>query len=240
MKIKNNKVNYKSFFLISIALLILFLLSFGFKQRENNKKSIKAQKKEKLDLETKTIIDTENSIINVIKEDIGIIHKDKICTIHLFKELGTPTILYVYRDSLSLEQLTDRFYLQVHLKNPTLWNSENNKAFIPLDFNARPKEIVIGDKKFFTFKKEFTHEYLDLGNVKHISTGRFKAGRGKSYSLGKIKIQIAPVDAIILLDGDTVKNGTYTVEAGNHLIESWAPTRELNSCLLYTSPSPRD
>ena len=188
MKIKNNKVNYKSFFLISIALLILFLLSFGFKQRENNKKSIKAQKKEKLDLETKTIIDTENSIINVIKEDIGIIHKDKICTIHLFKELGTPTILYVYRDSLSLEQLTDRFYLQVHLKNPTLWNSENNKAFIPLDFNARPKEIVIGDKKFFTFKKEFTHEYLDLGNVKHISTGRFKAGRGKSYSLGKIKI----------------------------------------------------
>ena len=48
-------------------------------------------------------------------------------------------------------------------------------------------------------------------------------------SVGFIKILFNPSNAIILLDGDTVKNGIYPVSIGSHLVEAWAPTRQLYS-----------
>ncbi len=119
MKIKSNKVNYKSFFIISIALLILFLLSLGFKQRDNNKKA-KSNKKEHLDLEQETILNDNYNLSDVIINKNGIIHQDSICTIYFFKELGTPTLMYDYENEASEDELFGKFKLRVVLKDLSL------------------------------------------------------------------------------------------------------------------------
>ena len=188
MKIKNNKVNYRSFLLISIALFILFTLSHNVDKISTKEKKASSKKEKRLDLDKPTFVDQKIKINSLIKDELGIIHKDSVCTIYLIKELATPTLFYVYKNQLTPEQLTDRFALQVVLKDASKLKNTSNPRYVNLDFNVKPYELTVKKTKYFVFSKALTHELIELTNVSFINTGRFNRGKGRPYFIRKIKL----------------------------------------------------
>ena len=148
----------------------------------------KSKQEKKVDLEIKTKINLEEKIKKVIINKTGIIRKDSICTIHLVKHFGTPLLVYDYNGDLSFNQRTDRFFLQVFLKDDSEWAKINDKEYIDLDFNSKPFEFSIKSEKHNVFTRAISSEFVQFDNIKKISTGRYKAGRGKSYGAYHLKV----------------------------------------------------
>lgn len=169
-----------------LIVLLLISISLGKNGIDLTQKVIKENKI--LDVEKPTTINQSTKINNIIKKGLGIIHKDSVCTIHLVKVLGTPTLFYVYKKSLTPEQLTDRFALHVVLKDASKLKSTKTSKHLQMDFYSKHYEVMVGNKKNFVFSKPLTHNLLELDNIKYINTGRFSKGVGRSYFVRKVKV----------------------------------------------------
>ena len=110
MRIKkyNNKYSSKIVYLIPFLILISFLI-------EINRYSKNQVDEGKNDIENPTTFLTEKKYVDVIENNINMIHSDSIFSIYLNNIHSKPTLLYVYKDSLLTRQREDWFYVHVHL-----------------------------------------------------------------------------------------------------------------------------
>lgn len=210
MKIKNSASNRKTFFLLFASLLILISISLLLGTKVDEKKSSKNKVKPKLDIELRTVLDVEEHLIDIIKDNKGIISQDSVCRIHVFKYMGTPTLIYDYNDSLSFEERTDHFFLQIFLKDNSEWEKLSKSRYVPLDFNAKPFKVEIDGRIHFIYHRAISHELVELNNILKINTGRYKSGRGKSYAAYGLKL-----DNIANLEfppSDDIANITITIK----------------------------
>ena len=131
--------------------------------------------------------------------------------------------MYDYENEASEDELFGKFKLRVVLKDPTKWEEVNSKPTINLDFKSRPQELIVDGKTHIIFKKSFTHQYLDIDNLKHINIGRYHNDRTSiAYGVNNIKINnIAPINVsknndkmiIYLSEGNYNKIKTKRLEA---------------------------
>ncbi len=153
MKLKDSYINRKAIFIIIPALIVLLLISFSLGKNGNDLTQKIVKEGKILDVEKPTTIDQSSNIKNVISKGLGIIHKDSVCTIHLVKVLGTPTLFYVYKEPLTTEQLTDRFALHVILKDASKLKSTKTSKHLQMDFYSKHYEVMVGNKKNFVFSR---------------------------------------------------------------------------------------
>jgi len=189
MKIHSKKTDYFKFLfpLSLIIVVVLFSIQLTYDtSTDSGKKSA---------VEKATILFHSSSIEEMITKGVNQIHRDSICTMFINNQLGTPYLFYVYKDSLSPELMSDRTYLHLHLKDNTAWQKVDKSKFINLDFTRKLKEIQINDNRYYLQQAPLVHDYLELDNIDHINTGRYKYLRGQSYSVRDIMVKdISPVE----------------------------------------------
>ncbi|MBO6605388.1 hypothetical protein [Psychroserpens sp.] len=172
MKIKSSRINFKLGFLIIPLLALLFLLSLNSNSKANQESNNKTEQKR--DVELETALSLNKNIEQIIENQTNLIHKDSVCSIYYLTELGTPTVIFDYKEKLSIDQKYGRFKFRAVLKDSTeLKQRNNNNAVIFLDFNARHHELTINDTKHFIFKKSLNHDLLFPDNIKHVNIGRY-------------------------------------------------------------------
>ena len=180
------KNNNGSIILLLLALLLLVLLYLaGQTSSGSNEIGVKDKKS---DLETPTKIYRGYNYLDIIRDSINRVYKDSTISIYLNKELNTPFLMYVYKDSLSERQTTDRFYLHVYLKDTLALREAPNKKAIGLDFSGKPIKLSLQGTDYYVFKRFLVDDFLNINNVSYINTGRFSRGRGRSFSIENMTI----------------------------------------------------
>ena len=186
MQLKHTKSNKK---IVITSLLVGVILIFSILVDFQGYSTI-AKKKD--DLEQKTEI-TENrvAIEQLIEDNINLIHKDSIYSIHLVNQLGINNLIFVYKDSLNERQKDDTFFLHVYLKDNSKLVSGK---FINLDFVApEAMRLQINGKDHFIFKRPLASNnhkdrYIALSDIDYINTGRYKPGLNRSQNVLNLKL----------------------------------------------------
>lgn len=172
----------------TIIIILTMLLTGGYVMisfSPTSQKKTKNDNVEDIDMPTKIYRGYKYS--EVIKKEINQIYKDSLISIHLNSELGKPFLLYVYKDSLSPTQRSDKFFLHAYLKDSSSIKKVEQKEFINLDFYGKPIELGIENRKHFLFKRFLEYHSLSIQDIKHINTGRFSS-KGASLRINEIEI----------------------------------------------------
>ncbi|WP_109299833.1 hypothetical protein [Aquimarina sp. AU474] len=194
MKIKrpeNTKIT-----LIPIGVIILVLLTISLKvkiNKRNNSQTITTSSIH--DTSVTTTVIKEYGILDMLKENINVIHSDPEFTIHFNKINSIPKIYYVYKDSLTPRQLNDKFFIHVFPKNKQDLLKVNPYNYINMDFtDIDPEEYTINNEKYYVFQREFTHEslgkFIEVDNIDFFNTGRYEPTLGRSYQVFNVKFDI--------------------------------------------------
>ena len=187
MKIKkdnNSKITSKLLYLPVFLLLIFLLVQAKIHTQKFNGKSYG---KAANDLENPTTISTEKTYREIIENEINLIHSDSAFLIFLNNINSIPNLIYVYTDKLTERQKSDLFFVHVYIKDQSELISQNKGfKYLGLDFSGQPDTLDIENKKYYIFKKPFTHlsykgKIINKNNVSSIQTGRYQRGLGRSH-----------------------------------------------------------
>lgn len=204
-KVKNKKTSLYLLAIICVPLLLVGLVI------EKNVASNSDNGKETMnEVEVPTTVIGKHNIYDMIKNDINKVYSDSVFSLYFNSYYGVPKMYYVYRDSLTYEQLTDKFFLHVYPKEKEQLLKLQKYNFVNLDFfDANPIELKIGQDKFFVFKGTFFHKdlgaFLEIDKIDFLNTGRYIGGRGRSYEASGVKLEsIAPVNLSNSLEKMTI------------------------------------
>ena len=123
-------------------------------------------------------------------EDLLTSGKNKIYTkdnfsLYLNNELGAPTLMAVYKDSISDLQRNGRFLTFLYLKDPAQWRAVNQRydhivlrheKLVPIK-----KELV--ENTFYIFKFRLEHPYFKFDNLKKLEFVRHDPQIGRFTEL---------------------------------------------------------
>ena len=111
------------------------------------------------------------------------IHGKDNFSLYLNNELGAPTLMAVYNDSISDLERNGRFLTFLYLKDPTVWKAFNQRYdHIVLQHERLvPVQRVLAGKTYYIFKFPLVHPYFEFDNLKKLEfvrhdpqIGRFK------------------------------------------------------------------
>ncbi len=147
----------------------------------------------KKDIESQTIFLNPKNLEEMILEDINLVHRDSVCSLYLNNSLGIPTLYYIYKDSLSDTQKTDRVFVHLFLKDDS---GLTDRSSIVLGYDFNPFKVKINSSDYFVFKAQLLDKDFELQNLEHINTGRYNSLTGqRSYQAEGIKVnKIRPLD----------------------------------------------
>ena len=119
-------------------------------------------------------------------EDVLNSNKNKIYTkdnfsLYLNNELGAPTLMAVYKNSISTRELNGRFLAFLYLKDPTKWRAANKRydhIVIRHDHLIPVTKDLEGDT-YYIFKIRLAHPYFEFDNLQKLEFVRHdpKIGR---------------------------------------------------------------
>lgn len=153
-------------------ILLLIFLKVSIKNPEVSGKSHKNDES-KHELETPVTLNSQLYIEDLLTGNINknkIFEKDNL-SLYLNNELGTPTLLIAYKDSLSEMQRNSRFLTFLYLKNPSEWKKASNRN---LDYIQLAKESMVPIKRefnhrpYYIFKFRLEHPHFNINNLKEI------------------------------------------------------------------------
>ncbi|SHG58930.1 hypothetical protein [Flagellimonas flava] len=204
-KVKNSRNR-----ILAASLVLVSLLLVGLIVKKNEAPNKNSNAKGKLDIEAPTTVVGKYSIYDMIKNDVNKVHSDSIISLYFNTSFGVPKLYYVYKDSLTYKERTDRFFLHVYPKEPNTLLTLQKHNFVNLDFSdPNPIELNIDGDKFFMFKRVFIHEelgdFLALDNIDFINTGRYVGGQGRSYEASGVKLKnLTPINITNSLEKLTI------------------------------------
>ena len=191
MKIGSKKRDYFRWILLVSLLISVVLFSIQLTYDTSDKNTV-AKKKQ---IESATVLFNNSNLEEMITKGINQIHSDSVCTLFVNSEMGTPILYYVFKEGISPEIASDKTFLHIYLKDKSIIEQVDGRAFINLDFSRKLKKISVNDSTYFLQQTPLVHEYLDLENIAYLNTGKFNVGRGKTYHADKISVeQIKPVE----------------------------------------------
>lgn len=163
----NSKETSKTPKLLLIGLTILFSLLALKNFFSIGPASDSSKYDEKQSVEMPVKIEAALYTKDLISIDRNKIHEEGNLSLYLNNELGAPTLMVVYSDSISELQKNGRFLAFLYLKNPTKWRAVNkNYNHILLTKESLvPAISQINDTTRYIFKFRLKHPYFDISNL---------------------------------------------------------------------------
>ncbi len=162
--------------LLSLILLKLVFLSDSDTTNSDSKSNMAPQS-----LGVPTSINS-----NLYTEDLLMHGKNKIyekdnLSLFLNNELGTPTLMAVYSDSISPLEKDGRFLVFIYLKDPTVWEKINkiNSRILLKKESLTPIIKEIDNRTRYIFKFRLEHPYFDINNLKELEFVRHTRELGR-------------------------------------------------------------
>jgi hypothetical protein len=184
----NSKKNTKSggiFTLAVICFLVLALLKFT----ADSKPELFGLRFESAEKETKVEAPTILSS-HLYTEDFLTVAKNKIYTkdnfsLYLNNELGAPTLMAVYRDSITDLERNGRFIIFLYLKDPTQWRAVNQRYdhIVLRHEKLVPVKKQIEENTYYIFKFRLEHPYFQFDNLKKLEFVRHDRELGRFTEL---------------------------------------------------------
>ena len=194
MKIKNDS-SQKNTAIIVVSLLSILLIVFFLSQEKNVYQTDSNGKSEVSHLNERTElarIKAKNFTYEALMSNEKLqLYKEEGLVVYATEKSGILKLIYAYEDEISGRKLTDNFFLHAYLKDST--KNKGNVPYINLDFANKPMKINSKNKDYFIFQRDlssekFVGEHLQINDIKHINTGRFRHGIGRSLSINKLTI----------------------------------------------------
>ncbi len=157
--------------IIAIVIVFLLVLSKIFVESKPDASITElGASKDLLDVETAINLRSNLYTENLLGTDKNKIHEKDRLTLYLNNELGTPTLMAVYKDSLSHLERNGRFLVFLHLKDPAKWRAVNKKRdhILLVKESLIPVEKTVGDKTYYVFKFKLEHQYFNIDNLKRL------------------------------------------------------------------------
>jgi len=181
MLINSEKPKNRSNHLIWLVIAIVTLL--GFKVFLNGNADIikgffgDKEKAKEAPTQLFSTLYTENLLTDTINK---VYEKDRI-SLYLNNEMGIPTIMAVYKDSLSEMERNGRFLAFLYLKDPSEWRSVNKKWDHILLTKEKIEPVVktIDTTTYHIFKFGLEHPYFDIKNLKELEFVRHTRAFGR-------------------------------------------------------------
>lgn len=193
----------------SVALLFILILVKVFVPFEGYLDNNSANHTNLEALEVPSIIRSNLNTEDILGSNKNrIYHRDNL-SLYLNNELGTPTIMMVYTDSITELEKNGRFLAFLYLKDPTEWRKMNkNWDHILLTKESLiPVTKELNNRKYYIFKFRLEHPYFDISNLRELEfvrhtkqLGRFETIKfnpeDQDYiypvhnNLGKLKISL--------------------------------------------------
>lgn len=122
---------------------------------------------------------------DILTSDKNKIHTKDNFTLYLNNELGAPTLMVVYKDSLSEVERNGRFLSFIYLKDPTKWRAVNQRYdHILLEHTKLvPVEKELDGAIYYIFKFRLEHPYFEFDNLKKLEFVRHNRQVGRFTEL---------------------------------------------------------
>jgi len=227
------KVRGTNVVLLSFALVVFLILLKNFLGANPN--LLKGEKKSKDQLsEVETPVALE---ANLYTDLLGtaknkIYEKDRL-SLHLNNELGTPTLMAVYTDSLTTLERSGRFLVFLYLKDPAVWRSVNKKwdHILLVKESLTPIEKTVDEKTYYVFNFKLEHPYFTVDNLEKLEFVRHTREFGRFEEATIIKdssLYIYPV-------ANNLKKFQIAIKSKNHKKISQKRDEAIASGILVTN-----
>ncbi len=181
MLINSEKPKNSSNHLIWLVIAIVILLGVKVLLNGNGgsmKGFLKGKEKAK---EAPTKLSSTLYTENLLTDTINRVYKNDRLSLYLNNEMGMPTLMAVYKDSISELERNGRFLVFLYLKDPTEWRSINKKYdhILLTKEKIEPYTKTINKTNYFIFKFGLEHPYFDLKNLKELEFVRHTRAFGR-------------------------------------------------------------
>lgn len=184
----NSKKNTKSGGIVVLAIVFFLVLAlfkliaeskpefFGSKAESNEKES---------SVEAPTTLSSKLYIEDLLTGDENKIHSKDNFSLYLNNELGAPTLMAVYKDSISDLERNGRFLSFLYLKDPAKWRAVNQRYdHITLVHESLvPVKKELDDSTFYVFKFRLEHPYFEFDNLQKLEFVRHDRQMGRFTEL---------------------------------------------------------
>ena len=177
---KNTKNRNIVFFTIAVFLILAALkLTADSKSELFGSKKIRSTSKSQID--DPIFLSSGLFAEDVLNDKKNEIYTKENFSLYLNNELGAPTLMAVYKNSISDIELNGRFLAFLYLKNPTKWRAVNKRydhIKIQHDYLIPVTKKLEGDT-YYIFKIRLAHPYFEFDNLQKLEFVRHdpKIGR---------------------------------------------------------------
>ncbi len=191
MLVNSKKKDHISKFFVWAALAILVLLAVKFIVQSQGTLDWGGRDPVTDPGSTPTAIRSSLYTEDLISLEKNKIYKEGNLSLYLNNELGTPTLLVVYSDSISDLQRNGRFLVFLYLKDPSKWRNINAKwdHILLTKEQLTPTKKIINDTTRYLFKFGLDHPYFSIDNLDELEFVRH------TRELGRFEdIKVSPDD----------------------------------------------
>lgn len=180
----NSKKNNTLRIVIGIAIASFLILVF-VKLSSNSKSAMFGSKIEREREETESnspvLLSSNLYTEDLLTSEINKIYKKDNFSLYLNNELGAPTLMAVYKDSISELERNGRFISFLYLKDPSKWRKVNKRYDHIVLQHERLIPVIkeIGDHTFYIFKFRLEHPYFEFNNLKKLEFVRYDREIGR-------------------------------------------------------------
>ncbi len=176
------KSKKQQFILIAIVVFILVIALKWFLEFKTNILSFNSNSTEDLQsVEVPVSIPPKLYTENLLDIDKNKIYQKENLSLYLNNELGTPTLMVMYSDSLTALEKDGRFLAFLYLKDPSEWRAINKKYdhILLTKETLIPIQKVIDDTTRHIFKFRLEHPYFNIENLKKLEFVRHSRAVGR-------------------------------------------------------------
>ena len=221
---------------IIVAIIVIFAL-LGFQlvtsSKNSSVSSLLSEKEKKTSSQDAIELSSQLYTDMLLDSEENKIFKRDNFSLYLNQELGSPTLMAVYADSISELEKNGRFLAFLYLNDPSNWRKANKKFdhIMLVKESLRPIRKVLNGKEFYFFKFRLEHPYFDIDNLERLEFVRH------SRAFGRFEEVVISADSLKVLN--TISNSLedLTISINQKRLDKVAAKRAeaLESGVLMTS-----
>jgi hypothetical protein len=211
MLVNSKKTNKNKWIIVTMVIAFLALVAFKFtaESRPELLGKNSGEYKTKIQPNDPEVISSKLYTEDLLTSEKNKIHSKDNFSLYLNSELGAPTLMAVYKDSISDLERNGRFITFLYLKDPKQWRAINQRYdhIVLRHEKLVPIKKEIGGNTFYIFKFRLEHPYFEFDNLKKLEFVRHDRDLGRftelffekdslpnvypiSNSLGKLQISL--------------------------------------------------
>lgn len=235
MLINSKDDNNKTGLVVGAIIVILALLGFQLvsSSEDNVFSDLVSKKDKKTSIQDRTRLSSSLYTEDLLSSDQNKIYERANFSLYLNQELGTPTLMAVYSDSLSELEKNGRFLTFLYLKDPSEWRSVNKKYdhILLTKESLTPVKKILNGREFYIFKFRLDHPYFTIDNLEKLEFVRH------TRAFGRFEEAIVPADSLGQIHPVGIPLEELTIKISQKRLDKIAAKRAeaLESGVLMTS-----